>query len=306
MTVSFVLLLLLLQDAVRTEVERGPVKVIVELVPARPRLSDEPTLTITIEAAEGVKVTPPPFGGSVGGFLVRDFREPLPEVRDGLQIIRQIYRLEPVGSGEQVILPIPVKFNDGKDHVVETESLVVRVTSMVGDEVPTLAALRGPAGPVALEGGGGGAWIAVALIGAVAAAGVGIVAWRRRRRPADEAPRPSPTELAHLELQKLLEDNPLDRGDYQTFYVELTGVVRRFIERTTGLRAPEQTTEEFLRVMQSHPAFGEAKKRGLKAFLESADLVKFAGVTPSKDDVEAGFRRAREFVGLAQPAEAIA
>jgi hypothetical protein len=89
------------------------------------------------------------------------------------------------------------------------------------------------------------------------------------------------------------------------FYVELTGIVRRFIERTTAIHAPEQTTEEFLREIGSGAAFTRDERQRLKDFLESADLVKFAAHQPQFVDVEEAFRRAKVFVGLApteQPA----
>ena len=63
----------------RTEVERGPVRVTVEVAPHPVRLSDEPTLTLTLEYESGVQVDKPPFGEAVGDFNIRDFREPLPE-----------------------------------------------------------------------------------------------------------------------------------------------------------------------------------------------------------------------------------
>jgi hypothetical protein len=296
-------------DAARTEVERGPVKAVVEVVPGKPRLSDEPTLTLTITAAEGVEVTPPPFGESLGGFLVRDFRQPLPELREGRKVVKQVYRLEPSGSGEQTIHPIPISFRsaDGKTHTVETEALTLTVSSIVEQEAPSLASLRAAAGPIPLQGPGTGSiWIAATVLAALAGA-VGVIAWRRwRRRPEADTPRLSPRELAHQELQRLIEDDPLGRGDLQTFFVGLTGIVRRYIERTTEIRAPEQTTPEFLRAMQSHPSFDERKKHELKAFLESADLVKFAALRPSKEEIEASFSRAKEFVGLAAPAGAAA
>ena len=64
----------------RSEVELGPVRVTVEVEPAEARLSDEPTLTLIIRSEEGVDVVKPPFGESLGDFVIRDFREPLPEV----------------------------------------------------------------------------------------------------------------------------------------------------------------------------------------------------------------------------------
>ena len=101
-----------------------------------------------------------------------------------------------------------------------------------------------------------------------------------------------------VELQVLLHDDPLARGELQTFFVELTLVVRRYIERTTGVRAAEETTEEFLREMRSHPAFDTDMREQLRSFLQSADMVKFARFAPGRDDIEETFRRAQEFVGL--------
>ena len=44
------------------------------------------------------------------------------------------------------------------------------------------------------------------------------------------------------ELHQLSHSGLAD-SDVKRFYVELTAIVRRYIERTTGIRAPEQTTK---------------------------------------------------------------
>ena len=90
--------------------------------------------------------------------------------------------------------------------------------------------------------------------------------------------RMSPIERAWVELDRLLKKGLPGRGRYKDFYVELTMVVRRYIQRKYGIKAPHMTTEEFLR---------EAKPSDeLRKFLESADMVKFAGVeaTPEMAD----------------------
>jgi hypothetical protein len=70
------------------------------------------------------------------------------------------------------------------------------------------------------------------------------------------------------------------------------------------VRAPEQTTREFLRAIQGHPSFDETRRERLRAFLESADLVKFAGHEPETAAIEASVARAREFLALGAVAPA--
>ncbi len=279
--------------------------------PSKARLSDEPTLTLTIEYEKGVTVRKPPFGESMGDFLIRDFREPLPKIQGDREIVQQIYTLEPTRSGELAIWPIRVTFTDtrpdggGKERTIETEGLVIEVASVVDSEVPSLADLRPAAGPVELpETGGTRAWWLLILLAVVLGAGVLVWYGRKRRRKGEEEPSLSPRELAYLELERLLEQD-LAEEDVKLFYVELTAVVRRYIERTTGILAPEQTTEEFLQEISRRETFPPEERGRLQDFLESADLVKFAAHQPRKEDVEESFRRAKAFVGL-EPMEVAA
>ena len=78
------------------------------------RLSDEPTLTIQIEYAQGVTVRKPEFGSALGEFIIRDFREPMPRVEGDREILQQIYTLEPTRTGKIMIDPIAVHFTDNR------------------------------------------------------------------------------------------------------------------------------------------------------------------------------------------------
>ena len=106
--------------------------------------------------------------------------------------------------------------------------------------------------------------------------------------------RMSPIERALYELEELLKKGLPGRGFYKDFYVELTMVVRRYIERRHAVKAPNLTTEEFLRAAQENAAFSPAAIAELKHFLESADMVKFAGVeaTPEMADSATGKAKA--------------
>ncbi len=96
----------------------------------------------------------------------------------------------------------------------------------------------------------------------------------------------SPIERAWVELDRLLKRGLPGRGKYKDFYVELTMVVRRYVQRKYGIRAPHLTTEEFFAELVKSNNQTTEQSNSLRRFLESADLVKFAGVeaTPEMAD----------------------
>src|SRR5207237_10513289 len=111
-----------------------------------------------------------------------------------------------------------------------------------------------------------------------------------------EPRRLSPEKIAHAALAALLQEDLPGRGLIKEFYLRLTGIVRQYIEDTTGLRAPEQTTEEFLRDMSSRAAFPPDRSVRLAEFLEAADMVKYAGQQPPEDQLKEAISRSLQFV----------
>ena len=108
--------------------------------------------------------------------------------------------------------------------------------------------------------------------------------------------RMSPIERAMLELDRLLKKGLPGRGRYKDFYVELTMVVRRYIQRRHDVRAPNLTTDEFLRAASANPAFTREALAELKHFLESADMVKFAGVEATPEMADAATDKAKDYL----------
>ena len=290
-------------EALHSELERGPVKVSIDIVPKEPRLSDEPTLTLTVIAEDGVDVTPPPFGQSMGDFIIRDFYEPLPKTADGRKLIQQVYTLEPTVAGLSMIQPIVVKFidhrptGDGQEHTIETEAIKVQIATMIEAEAPSLNDLRPVAAPVALPPNIIVTWWHWGLGIVIALATLAAIAWLLTRRKQSSEPQLTPQQLAWKELNDLISSK-LSETDVKEYFVQLTGVVRRYIERSTGVKAPEQTTEEFLRQVSQRKIFSAEEDRRLGAFLESADLVKFAGYQPDEEMVKQSTHKAKQFIEL--------
>ncbi len=108
--------------------------------------------------------------------------------------------------------------------------------------------------------------------------------------------RMSPKERALYELKKLINENLIAKGKIKDFYLELTMIVRRYIERAHKIKAPELTTEEFLQAATKNPRFSKTVIEKLKHFLEISDLVKFAAYRPEQRIIDDSLRTAEDYI----------
>lgn len=288
--------------------EKGPVKLTVRFSPRTPRLSELVEMDIEVTTRPNIEIKPPAFGQAVGDFVVRDYteRKDAPMAANPELLTRRFqYKLEPMSAGRHLIRSLAIDFVDirpdseqkGQASVIESEPFEVNVTSELGDQVPNLANLDPMLPPQPLNKSRGPGRLLIAVLTGVV---VLIVVWLRLRRRARtvEARRKTPEEIAHEAFAALLAEDLPGKGLFKEFYLRLTGIVRQYIEGKTGIRAPEQTTEEFLRAMRSRNLFSVERSGRLREFLEAADMVKFAGQQPDNEQIELSIVRAREFVDL--------
>ncbi len=280
----------------------------VRVWPRDGRLSDRLSMEVVIESEPGVEITPPSFGSSVGEFVVRDYNDtsakPDPKA-PGKHVRTLSYQLEPAFAGRHLIRSVALEFTDKRPGgteakpepvLLETDPIEIEVTSEWGGKTPSLGDLSAMQPPRPLSPNPIWKWIYLA-VALVLVAGVALYLRSRYRQHIEELLKPpTPEEVASRELKDLLSANLHGQQQYQEFYVRLTGIVRRYIESTTGLRAPEQTTEEFLRDMREKNVFPAERSAQLVRFLESADLVKYAAQRPGEKEIEDAIARAREFV----------
>ena len=121
--------------------------------------------------------------------------------------------------------------------------------------------------------------------------------WRgraRRPRPLTPAEVQAVQEDALAELEKL---RPLIQAATSRDYaIGASGVVRRYIERRFGIRAPRRSTEEFLLEAQHSPSLDERHRRGLGPFLAGCDFLKFARARAEVPELELLHQAAVAFV----------
>ena len=250
-------------------------------------------VTLTLKAARGVAVTPPGLRERVRGFsLAEEFAEEPVAGGDGSTVQTVRWRLlpEPCADVYAIAPFVVVTEADGRKDAfyagpVYFEAPPAREPVTGGMEVDPRKVLP----PLSWRLVG---WCALGLLAALAL-GTGFVFLVRLVARKVREHRMSPIERAWVELDRLLRRGLPGRGRYKEFYVELTMVVRRYIQRKYGVRAPHLTTEEFFDELGRAALATPEQEARLREFLTSADMVKFAGVqaTPEMaDDATASAR----------------
>lgn len=118
-------------------------------------------------------------------------------------------------------------------------------------------------------------------------------------------PAEPPHEIALRALRALKNKGWIERENVEPFYVELSSIVRRYIEDRFGIRAPERTTEEFIREAAQSRDLSSMQQELVRSFLEQSDLVKFARFRPGRADMVAAFEAAARLIHETTPAPAM-
>jgi hypothetical protein len=103
------------------------------------------------------------------------------------------------------------------------------------------------------------------------------------------------------ELDRLDADGLPARGEVDSFFVRLSGIVRTYIEGRFAIAAPDRTTQEFLREASRNATLAGENERELGAFLRTADMVKFAAARPADETCAQAMRSMRAFVERTAP-----
>ena len=179
--------------------------------------------------------------------------------------------------GDVEIPPLPVRYHlsDGAEGEVQTQPIKLRVLSLLPKDSAEqkLADIRGPVGVDV----GRAFWIALGAAALLLAA-LGLWLWKRRRaaRPA-EAPVPevAPDEEALRALERLASSGNLVRGEFRPFYIALTAIAKRYLERRLAAPIQEMTSAEMVAFLRDAPQ-GQELVGPLRDVAAAADRVKFA------------------------------
>lgn len=142
-------------------------------------------------------------------------------------------------------------------------------------------------------------WMALALIAIVAIfVWLGIRYFKRAAPTKKTEPMVSMSawEKAYARLENLRIKKLMERADLKAFYIELSDIVRHYLEERFALRAPEMTTEEFLGSLRLSTLLNDLQKETLKEFLLTCDMVKFAKHQPTVNEAQKSFDLAKTLI----------
>jgi len=281
------------------DMSRGPIEVTITVDPPRVHLDRDVLLTIRVAAPPEVEVTLPAMDDRVQGFTLSGVIDEEPVTRSGKISRERRARLTPVLAAEYRLAPMPIAYTDHRRSPADTGWFPTR--PLLFDPVPPITGKAGKdidavLSPVWIYPAGKTVMLYIALVLVLVV--LGFLAWKlfRKVRHTIRLMRMSPRERALHDLAELLAKDLIGKNLVKEFYLELTMIVRRYVERAHAIRAPEQTTEEFLVAVSHDPQFKPEVIRRLTAFLQAADLVKFAAHHPTPDAIGNATGTAREYV----------
>jgi Domain of unknown function (DUF4381) len=144
-------------------------------------------------------------------------------------------------------------------------------------------------------------WAAIAAAVLLALCGYWFWRWQRGRR----ARILTPFEIALKGLEDIRAR--MLPGSAREFSIEVSAIVRTYIEHRFDVTATRRTTEEFLRELLESANASLARHRTLLGeFLQQCDVVKFAAQSLTIQNMESLRQSARAFVlATAEPEEAV-
>lgn len=214
-------------------------------------------------------------------------------------------------SGTYRIPPVVFSYQTGPDNTLlqgSTSPILIDIHTVPVDTTQAIKPIKAPlAAPILFEEVL--PWLLLALLLAgIAFAIYWFVLRKKKEVPVfvmPQAPQVPAHETAMRKLAELERKKLWQAGEIKGYYVELTGVLREYLEGRFDIHALESTTDEIMAEADSL-SISTKMKGHLRELLQRADLAKFARYQPEPQDNLAGMEFAREFVKETRPKPPVA
>ena len=186
-------------------------------------------------------------------------------------------------------------------YIIQTDSFNLLVQTVAVD---TTKGFKGIKGIVYVKSNwrdyiwyiAGGAALVLLIIGLI----IYFIKKKKQPKPIPEGPKET-LQQTTLRLLVALESKQLwQKKQVKEYYVELTDIVRDYIEKRFNTQAMELTTDELLDKVQLHKELMQYHSM-LSDILHTADLAKFAKAQPLPEEHVDTMDKAKNFVATSRP-----
>lgn len=269
------------------------------------QIGDKITYCLTVKTKKNIEVEfPQILPENLAGFAIKDFGSSEKDLF-GKRTFKQWYILDTYVSGEHTIPAAVIKYRfkgqtDWQELSVNEMKLEVK---SVLDNAQNQADIRDIRGPKSFTSK---MWLYVLLVLAalLIIGGVFSFIFLKRKKEDCKTP-PTPAHIiAYEALDALEKKDYIRKGKTKAYYIELSDIVRHYLENRFNLRAPEMTTEEFLIKVKEDSSLSLEQKGLLRDFLNNCDLVKFAKYQPAETEASLALTSAKRLIDQTKEQEA--
>ncbi len=244
--------------------------------------------TVEVKRAREIEVTMPELGANLGAFELRDYGLHDPVTEGEMVIERVDYTISTFDVGEFKIPALSFFYTlpgDSTRKELKTQEISIVVESLKPSEAGDIRDIKQPLSfprdyrKYIIWGSVAFAFLLLML--------VSIYIWRRQKAGKGilpqkvEPPRPA-HDIALEALSRLKASSLLTDGKIKQYYIELSEIIRRYIEGRYFIIALEMTTFELVEELRM-AEIEEENIVMIHDFLNRCDLVKFAKYKPQAE-----------------------
>lgn len=262
---------------------------------------------IKIEYPQTTKIRLPRPGTELGGMSVKSYDPGTPEKISSDRVLLSVkYSLDSLVTGSYILGPLEIGWKTPEMETfktLETDQIFIEITSV--DEDNKAQDIRDIKKPANLPSN---LWkvVTAAVVLLILLAVLVLLIVKKRKtgpKPTPVKPQVPPAQEALASLEEIKNRNLVVKGMFKEYYFQVSGVLRRYIERRFSVPVTEKTTEEFISQMTRSSVLSDSQQSMVKSYLQHCDMVKFAKYEPSVEDTTRIFETAKEFVLNSQPAQ---
>jgi len=200
------------------------------------------------------------------------------------------------GKVELLSVDIPYIVN-GDNKFVKTTAQPIEIKSVMDPQKPSqdIADIKG-----IFVYGHGISWYLKLLLILLLLVAIGYLIYlyikKKNRKPTQEEIIMAipPKEYAISQLEKLKEENLIEKGQIKEYYDKLSDILRFYVSRVYKIDGMEKTTNELYRLLKKYAPMDF--NRDLKEYLVTCDFVKFAKAVPAAEEMENDFIKAKGLI----------